>query len=159
MHGKFYEYVVSGIFSCSALGRMGWFVGNCDRSTSSSMPTRVESLNGEGDVQAGGILRWITNGVTRLCGIRNPPEMLTKAGLAIIQDHGGGLLRPGLAHGGNVRAAISRRKPGLWAIARPKGWSQVHVQILLESFEISPHGRYPTLEVRGSSRRWNRRLG
>ena len=47
-------------------------------------------------------------------------------------------------------AAISEAQAKrLWAIARPKGWSQVHVQILLESFEIAHTADIPRSKYEG----------
>ena len=145
-HGKFYEYVVSGIFSCSALGRMGWFVGNCDsRDRFFVARPGWNQSNGEGDIRKAAFSNWITNGVTRLCGIRNPSEeMLTKAGLTIakitVVDYSGQGSRTAETSSGAISEAQAKR---LWAIARGHGWEQVHVQILLESYEIKHTAEIP----------------
>jgi len=119
---------------------MGWFVGNCD-SLDKFFNARPgwNPSNGEGDVRKAAFSNWITNGVTRLCGIRNPSEeMLKKAGLDIakitVVDYSGQGSRTAEQASGVISEAQAKR---LWAIARGKGWEQVHVSILLESFEIA----------------------
>ncbi|MDP3937581.1 MAG: hypothetical protein Q8R92_05530 [Deltaproteobacteria bacterium] len=138
-HGKFYEYVVSGIFSCSALGRMGWFVGNCD-SLDKFFTARPgwNPSNGEGDIRKAAFSNWITNGVTRLCGIRNPSEeMLKKAGLDIakitVVDYSGQGSRTAEQSTDVISEAMAKR---WFAIARQNKWTDGQMKALLTSVNI-----------------------
>ena len=95
---------------------------------------------------------WLTNGVTRLCGIRNPSQdMLAKAGLDIGKitevDYSGQGSRKAEQSGDAISDSQAKR---LWAIARGKGWTEVQVKVLLEGFTIAhtaeiPRSKYDTI--------------
>jgi hypothetical protein len=81
--GGGYACWVEGYMESKTLRRHGYYIGYCDsRDPFFNARPGWKPETGHGDVQKSAVTNWITNGVTRLAGLRDPdPELLTKAGL------------------------------------------------------------------------------
>jgi hypothetical protein len=123
--GGEYEYEVSGVMTSKFLKRSIWVTGNCD-----SRDRFLTAQPGwdEGSIRKAGMSNFITNGVSRISGIRNPtPEMLAKAGI-----------QPGkvgaVDYSGNKSSEESKQVISeaqgkrLWAIAKGKGVDEAELK-------------------------------
>jgi hypothetical protein len=77
--GSYYEYEVRGIMRSKLLKREIWCTGNCD---SRDQFLTAQSSFDEGTIRKAAMSNFITNGVSRIAGIRNPDlAMLQRAGI------------------------------------------------------------------------------
>lgn len=85
LEGGGYCYWVQGYMESKVLRRHGYYLGYCDsRDPFFNARPGWKPETGQGDVQKSAVTNWITNGVTRLGGLRDPdPELLKAAGLNI----------------------------------------------------------------------------
>mgnify|MGYP001607814894 FL=1 len=139
--GHFYEYEVEGIMQSRVLARYGWFSGNC---SSRDQFFVARGRFDEGDIRKSALSNWITNGVTRLAGIRNPStELLRKAGLdpSKIQtiDYSG---RRTPEQDSQIISEAQRKR--LWAISKASGTSDEQMRVwLFDTYEIKSSGDIP----------------
>jgi hypothetical protein len=132
--GGGYAYWVEGYMESKTLRRHGYYVGYCDsRDPFFNARPGWKPETGHGDVQKSAITNWITNGVTRLAGLRDPdPELLIKAGLdpnriqAI--DYGSGRT-PNQSNQGITEPQLKR----LWAKCKTASVSE---QAILEKIQL-----------------------
>jgi hypothetical protein len=128
--GGHYEYVVSGHITSKFLKREIYNTGNCD-----SRDKFLTAQPGwdEGSIRKAAISNFITNGVSRIAGIRNPTkEMLAKAGInpgAVGNvDYSGSGKTPEAS-----KQVISEAQRGrLWAIIKGKGGDDAALKTIVE---------------------------
>ena len=150
--GAFYCYWCEGYAESKTLGRRGWYIGYCDsRDPFFNARPGWNPKSGEGDIKKSAMTNWTVNFVTRIAGIRDPdPGSLKAAGLEAakitVVDYSGQGSRTAETSTAAISDAQAKR---LWAIARGKGWEQVHVSILLESFEIAHTADIPRSKYEG----------
>jgi hypothetical protein len=124
--GGHYEYEVSGVMTSKFLKRSIWVTGNCD-----SRDRFLTAQPGwdEGSIRKAAMSNFITNGVSRISGIRNPtPEMLGKAGIQPKKvgsvDYSGSGKTPEESRE-TISEAQAKR---LWAIAKGKGVDEAELK-------------------------------
>jgi hypothetical protein len=128
--GSYYEYEVRGIMRSKLLKREIWCTGNCD---SRDQFLTAQASFDEGTIRKAAMSNFITNGVSRIAGIRNPDlAMLQRAGInpgAVGNvDYSGSGKTPEAS-----KQVISEAQRGrLWAIIKGKGGDDAALKTIVE---------------------------